>query len=263
MGLRSQRTGKRLSTFLVVCGAGVIAGWLASLSADPARTAAPSSSELSPAQIVAMRFQPDAHPVAASSAPAGYVLASVVDETAPASRQLFSPYPIYASLSGATLPGRAVDDDSSSSSSSSSTEQALAYAPAAPPAHATGAGAAPAIKRAISPPHPASASNAVLNDAQIASIRDRLRLTSYQQQLWPPVESALRDIAYRQARNDASRNSTYRSGAQSPLIDTNSTEVQRLKSAAIPLIMSMNEDQKQEVRAMARLMGLEQLASAF
>ena len=74
---------------------------------------------------------------------------------------------------------------------------------------------------------------------------------------------ALRDIAYRQARNDASRKSSYRSEGQAALIDTGSPEVQRLKSAAIPLIMSMNEDQKQEVRTMARLMGLEQLASSF
>jgi hypothetical protein len=39
--------------------------------------------------------------------------------------------------------------------------------------------------------------------------------------------------------------------------------VQRLKSAAVPLIMSLNDDQKQEVRTMVRLMGLETLASQF
>jgi hypothetical protein len=39
--------------------------------------------------------------------------------------------------------------------------------------------------------------------------------------------------------------------------------VQRLKSAAFPLIMSMNEDQKREVRMLAQLMGLQQVAASF
>ena len=52
---------------------------------------------------------------------------------------------------------------------------------------------------------------------------------------------------------------------QDPLatIDPNSDEVQRLKSAAFPLIMSMNEDQKREVRMLAQVMGLEQVAASF
>jgi len=42
-----------------------------------------------------------------------------------------------------------------------------------------------------------------------------------------------------------------------------SAPVQRLKSAAVPLIMSLNNDQKEEIRTLARLMGLESLAAQF
>jgi hypothetical protein len=121
-----------------------------------------------------------------------------------------------------------------------------------------------AAKRPVQPPHPAapaSASNAVLNSAQIASIKERLKLTSYQSQLWPPVESALRDISY-QGRPEAGARKLA-SNAKGGTIDPNSVPVQRLKSAAFPLIMSLSEDQKQEVRTMVRLMGLENLASQF
>jgi hypothetical protein len=132
--------------------------------------------------------------------------------------------------------------------------------------------AAPALaKRAVQPlPHPASPSpanaappspsNAVLNNAQIASIRERLKLSSYQSQLWPQVESALRDISW-QGRADASHKTA--ANPRGATIDPNSAPVQRLKSAAFPLIMSLSEDQKQEVRSMVRLMGLENLASQF
>ena len=44
--------------------------------------------------------------------------------------------------------------------------------------------------------------------------------------------------------------------------DPNSAEVQGLKSAAIPLLMSFNSEQKDEVRNLAHVMGLDQLAIA-
>jgi hypothetical protein len=46
-------------------------------------------------------------------------------------------------------------------------------------------------------------------------------------------------------------------------IDTNSAEVQQLKSAALPLIMRLNDEQKREVKSMAYIMGLESVASLF
>ena len=44
-------------------------------------------------------------------------------------------------------------------------------------------------------------------------------------------------------------------------IDPDAEEVQQLKSAAMPLLFQLREDQKNEVRTLARLIGLEQVAS--
>jgi hypothetical protein len=286
MGWLSQRASKRVLACLAVFGVGGMAGLLAGFSSDPVRT-----SELSPAEIVALRFPGDSNRIASnhiarlpasaeidsSPAPAGYVLASAGEEDPQASSLMFSPFPTYSSPSRSSLPPQLV------TASVQIPAAALAYAapdadervepamPAMPAARPESANAAPAAaKRANQPPHPASPSaasqgpaspsNAVLNSAQIASIRERLKLTSYQSQLWPPVESALRDIAW-QGHAEAGRKVA--SGAHGGSIDPNSVPVQRLKSAAFPLIMSLSDDQKQEVRTMVRLMGLENLASQF
>jgi hypothetical protein len=101
----------------------------------------------------------------------------------------------------------------------------------------------------------------VLDDAQIASIKARLHLTPYQERMWPAVEYALRYVAYAKAR------AAYLRGAPASTeiasVDLNSAEVQYLKSAAIPLIMSFNDEQKNEVRSLAHRMGLDRLASEF
>jgi hypothetical protein len=99
----------------------------------------------------------------------------------------------------------------------------------------------------------------VLNDAQIASIKGRLHLTPDQERMWPSVEAALRSIAYAKAR-DASRRDA---AAVVASLDPDSAEVQDLKSAAVPLIMSFSDEQKNEVRNLAHVMGLDRLASEF
>ena len=101
----------------------------------------------------------------------------------------------------------------------------------------------------------------VLNDAQIASIKQRLHLTSDQEDMWPAVEAALRNLAYTRARDMRSKGGA--TATQVAQADPNSPEVQGLKSAAIPLIMSFNSEQKDEVRNLAHVMGLDQLASQF
>ena len=97
----------------------------------------------------------------------------------------------------------------------------------------------------------------VLNDAQIASIKERLHLTPGQEEMWPAVEAALRNLAYMHSR-DAKKH-----GAPPVQLASADPEVQDLKSAAIPLIMSFNSEQKDEVRNLAHVMGLDQLASQF
>ena len=79
--------------------------------------------------------------------------------------------------------------------------------------------------------------------------------------MWPAVEAALRNLAYSRAR-EARRHGTP-ANVQLAAADPNSTDVQDLKSAAIPLIMSFNSEQKDEVRNIAHVMGLDQLANQF
>ena len=99
----------------------------------------------------------------------------------------------------------------------------------------------------------------VLNDAQIASIKGRLQLTPEQERMWPAVEAALRKISY---TKDAVAQ-TIQDGDRIAYIDLNGPAVQRLKSVAVPLIMSLSEDQKREVRSLAHVMGLDGVAASF
>jgi hypothetical protein len=92
--------------------------------------------------------------------------------------------------------------------------------------------------------------SALLNDGQIASIKARLHLTPDQETMWPAVEAAL--------RNGGHANATRLAAA-----DPDSVEVEGLKAAALPLIMSFSAEQKSEARNIAHVMGLDQLASQF
>jgi hypothetical protein len=92
----------------------------------------------------------------------------------------------------------------------------------------------------------------LFNDAQLASIEARLKLDPKQRELWHPVESALRTIRW-------SHDRTYKERS----LDLNSEELLRLRTAAAPLVKTLRNDQKEEIRTLTRLMGLEQLASQF
>ena len=94
----------------------------------------------------------------------------------------------------------------------------------------------------------------LLDDAQIASLRTRLKLTPTQEEFWPAVEVTLRDMVHAHARKS-------HNGREASQIDVNSPEVQQLINAAVPLIMRLSEEQKREVRALARIIGLETVAS--
>jgi hypothetical protein len=96
----------------------------------------------------------------------------------------------------------------------------------------------------------------LFNDAQLASIEARLKLTADQRSLWEPVESALRAIRWNPARREAGHNAP-----DDRSLDLNSEELKALKAVAAALIMTLRADQKDEVRTLTRLMGLEQLAS--
>lgn len=195
----------------------------------------------SAAQTVALRFpqdldiaQPQLRPARAAEN------AMVVGSTALA---LFEPEPMmpHPVLAPVALSGN----------------EAVAPAPAPPPAAAPPA--PKPVLAGVAKPHPPAAHLAgrpgyLLDDAQIASIKHRLHLTPGQEQMWPAVESALRQIAFAKARDAHKRGGN---------LDPNSSEVQDLKSAAIPLLMSFSSEQKDEVRNLAHVMGLDQLASQF
>lgn len=123
--------------------------------------------------------------------------------------------------------------------------------------------AAPQAASPAAPPKPKAAAKpapqktyALLSDAQIAGIKERLRLSSDQESYWPAVENALRAVA---RKIHATRlTDPHATGAP---IDPDAAEVQQLKSAAMPLLFQLREDQKQEVRTLARLIGLEKVAA--
>lgn len=233
-----RKTALRHSRFvpiLVAAAAGV--GYLIGAWSAQALRSPPSPSA---AQTVALRFPQDldtAQPQPRQPARENAMVVGAMELA------LFAPQPMmpHPGLAPVALSGN----------------QAIAPSPPPPPAAAPPAPAKPALV-GVAKPHPPAAHLAsrpgyLLDDAQIASIKHRLHLTPDQEQMWPAVESALRHIAFAKAHE------THRHGG----LDPNSTEVQDLKSAAIPLLMSFSSEQKDEVRNLAHVMGLDQLASQF
>ena len=138
-----------------------------------------------------------------------------------------------------------------------------AYASTAPADIGLPKEVAPAAAPAASLPKPKAVAKpqpqknyALLSDVQIAGIKDRLKLSSSQESYWPPVETALRAVA-RKIHAGRQANPT----ASGVPIDPESEEVQQLKSAAMPLLFQLREDQKNEVRSLARIIGLEKVAA--
>jgi hypothetical protein len=105
---------------------------------------------------------------------------------------------------------------------------------------------------------PATAQEIVVSHAQIAQLKSALRLTPDQERFWQPVESRLRAMAQRQQQyrvasadggfvDRASRLSGY-------ALDT--VSLQRLKSAAQPLIGRLDDEQKHAGMRVLQSMGV-------
>ena len=92
----------------------------------------------------------------------------------------------------------------------------------------------------------------LLSDMQIAALKGRLRLTPGQEPYWPAVERALRETAQKihERRSAPGKQPALRAG-----------EIEQIKVAAQPLLTRLREDQKREVRALARIIGLEAVDS--
>ena len=166
----------------------------------------------------------------------------VAEESAAADRALFIAQPTYPQLAGEPHAAPVV-----------------ASAPVRRPAqvHLASIAAKPAV-----PAHSLTRPGAVLNDAQIASMKRRLNLTPEQERMWPSVEAALRNLSY--AKNGQGPQHGARDALQAVAsIDPNGADVQNLKSAAIPLIMSFSGDQMRELQSISRVAGLEKLVPNF
>ena len=95
----------------------------------------------------------------------------------------------------------------------------------------------------------------VLTDGQIHRMKATLRLTRVQEQYWPPIEAALREMARELSRQSASEEGS------AAAIDQ--AKVQRLASVAYPLLATLDESQKRNAMALARAMGLGSLVASF
>ena len=272
-----RRARKRGLAGLAVLGITVVTGLLAAWGVSPGET-----SQIAPADVVALRFPAD----------------WMNDETTGTAQQAEAPAAVPASFQVASAGETRLDAGFMFNPRQTYPTQIEPVAVAAPqPVALAVAAPAPVVKpeakvakletkveskaeaKAVAPTRSIAAapqqhkpaarkkdSGELFNDAQLASIKTRLKLSEYQEQYWPPVENALRAIGRSIAHGPPPRTTAMGYASESRLaaqIDPDSAEVQQLKSAAFPLIMSMNDDQKQQVRNIAHVMGLERVASSF
>lgn len=253
VGMRRKRAFKRGRLVLIALAGGVgylLGGW---------HSATPHSTDLSPAQSIALRF-PEHTDGAVTLTSARDTVRSAVDGAGnmvlgDPQLLLLNPDPMI------PQPRKVAPPATTNSIPEAAATPPLPEVPSPRPA--------PAAARRTSQTLPPTAALAyrqtarpgfVLNDAQIASIKERLHLTPGQQAMWPAVEAALRNIAYARSGTAHRHGAT---AAQVASLDPDSTEVLGLKAAAIPLLMSFNDEQKSEVRNLAHVMGLDKLASDF
>jgi len=103
------------------------------------------------------------------------------------------------------------------------------------------------------------AAGLVITEGQIAQFKANLKLTPAQERHWAPVEATLREMARRQAQQSASNGFVARLKA----VTLNAAGLRRLTSAALPLLKSLDEDQKRHAMHVARAMGLSSVAASF
>jgi hypothetical protein len=218
---------KRYS-IVVVAGLGALgivgtAGFVLGLNAG--WEPSPSAlTELSAADVVSLRFPADwAEPPASSAVTVAYT-------SADGSASLLDPRPIY--------PAKAA------TAAGPWTDAAEETSPLAQPSFVGSIKPAPNIRSA-------HRSNAVLNESQIASIKRRLNLTPEQERYWPTVAAELRKMEYKRDRS------------QTAGVDMSKVDIEGLKSAGYPLVMSFNDDQRRELKSLAHLLGLESVVSNF
>jgi len=234
MRQRSSATFNFASAFAVLSAAALVYG-IASRPAAQER--APETASTLRAETIVVRSDADRSLAA--------MKLRAAEESAAADRALFNPVPTYQQVTAQTrAPVVAM------------APAAAAPAPARRPAPVQLASIA--AKPAISA-HSLTRPGAVLNDAQIVSIKRRLNLTPDQERMWPSVEAALRNLSY--AKTSPQRGHDAAQAVAS--IDPAGADVQNLKMAAMPLIMSFSDDQMRELQSISRVAGLDKLVPKF
>ena len=227
----AQRAGRRaiwLGIIAVTAASSLVWVWSVNSAHNP---------QISAAEIIASRFPAEWIAHAPKSA-AAYVLAhALAREQAP--REPAAPADPFDWLSQALLFEQARQDLITSPYSGM-------QIPRFEPRDIAAISAMP-VPRTAGRASPAS----LLNEAQIASIKERLNLSSDQQKLWPSVETALRAVAW--------RGNPDKLDSKSATLDPKGVE--KLKVALIPFLKTLNAAQKDELRMIAHLMGLGQFAS--
>jgi hypothetical protein len=252
--MRRKKAFKRGRLILIVLAGGIgylLGGWHAATPHN--------NTGLSPAQSVALRFpeQADAPatlPAARETARSAVDSAGIMTLGDP-QLLLLNPDPMIPQPHKAPQPP--ITSAAAAPEATAAPPQLPAPRPAAATARRSSQEAAPAAALAS---RQTNRPGFVLNEAQIASIKERLHLTPGQEAMWPAVEGALRNIAYARSGAGHRRGAT---AVQVASLDPESLEVQGLKAAAIPLLMSFSDEQKTEVRSLAHVMGLDKLASEF
>jgi hypothetical protein len=248
MGLGSSGKIIRIGACTVVIAAGTAACLAMGLRAGEMLHAKLSHSEQAGAQELASRY-PDASEPAAAAQPSALANALVrsKDQQRIALAVSNPPQPVAESKPAAPEVVAAAEG----------------VPPAAEPARDPAA-TAPVVMAAATPEpsiKPVAAvhrrPNAVLDDGQIAGIKRRLHLSPSQERMWPAVEAELRRLAVAApTHQQQAKHGT----KEPPKLELSSTDVARLKTAALPLIMSFNEEQRGELRNMAHVTGLDRYA---
>ena len=99
-----------------------------------------------------------------------------------------------------------------------------------------------AVQRLRPPPRRPQPANAVFNDAQIASIKGRLKLTEEQVPYWHEMEASLREVVWDRSRGDR------------PRLEPSSLE--RFMEADAPFVATLRVKQRSEIQALANIVGM-------
>ena len=202
----------------------------AGLAPRASTTVVAAVAEMAPSDKVGLRFPADWAETAAEPAVPAVPPAPKVTLASADPGMLFSPQPTYAATDAANP---------------NMIEAKAPPAAAAPPKVA--------VASLMPKPKPKPRSNAVLNDSQLASIKRRLNLTPEQERYWPAIEAELRKMEYTKSSG----------GSRTASIDMSKVNVDGLKSAGFPLVMSFSDDQRRELKSLTHLLGLESVMAGL